>query len=776
MDPLSALGVAAAAVGFFDCAVGLIKMYRQMRARGDPDMLHAIRKTAEDLAAARKALMQRPSRTDLPNDENPDSRQQALDELFNQCDKIVNRLLAILDSLEGKAKGLNQLGRPARLDTFSRALKTFWKADELEDLDAQLAKFRGQLAFRLLAVLNAKLDFSSDQQTERFDRVDKKGDEIVDVLAIHHQSLVSKLEEHARGVASANRDLIEAILTLRDGSTTSVVLDNSARNHDNTALLDNTLRSNNAISIRSPRDMHPGELGIGSLENVASRILSCLNFRQMKDRFESIPEAHAQTLQWIFDPPKTAVKWDNFPAWLESGTGCYWINGKAGSGKSTLMKFLWAHPTKSAHLERWSKGRPLIMASFFFWYMGSSLQKSQIGLLRSLLYDILSEAPSLIPMVMPDLCREVTKRPDDHLGEPSIVELTRWFKNLACHLPRHQQARFCLFIDGLDEFAGDHPDLADFLVDIASKSNNMKLVISSRPLTAFTEAFQDAPSLHLQDLTENDIRGYTDAMLRKKFSSKLGDEWTTFLDEIVTKSAGVFLWVSLVVKSLLSGLRDGDTVMELRARLDELPSDLKDLYQHMLDRIPKNYRLQASEIFQILLTNVLARSNAGLMPHLTLLELAFALDKSVFPFGTPIQPIPRRQKKQMASDTEVRLRARCLGIFEVRHLSRWLDLCNAPVDFIHKTAVEFLSTENVVKTLGSPVGFNPFTSLFQACLWMGRTIPITKRPTLEEDQEIWRYLRQGLEIASMAEINGTPIPPEYIVEMDRLYTTRWDAA
>src|SRR5689334_10585605 len=61
MDPLSALGVAAAAVGFFDCAVGLSKMYRQIRDRGDPDLLRTIRTTASDLAAARKSLIQRPS-------------------------------------------------------------------------------------------------------------------------------------------------------------------------------------------------------------------------------------------------------------------------------------------------------------------------------------------------------------------------------------------------------------------------------------------------------------------------------------------------------------------------------------------------------------------------------------------------------------------------------------------------------------------------------------------------------------------------------------------
>src|SRR5690349_1361638 len=141
----------------------------------------------------------------------------------------------MLQSLEEKARDFGQLDKPTRLKAFSRAVKTFWEADELEGLDAQLVKFRGQLAFRLLTVLNAKLDYSSRQQTGRFDRLDKKGDEIVDVLAIHHQSLAKKLAEHSRDVESTNRGLIEAILTLRHGSTTSVVLDSSERNYTNTA-------------------------------------------------------------------------------------------------------------------------------------------------------------------------------------------------------------------------------------------------------------------------------------------------------------------------------------------------------------------------------------------------------------------------------------------------------------------------------------------------------------------------------------------------------------
>lgn len=63
MDALSALSVAAAAVGFFDCAVGLIKEYQVICDRGESATLHAIEKTAKDLVATRTSLLLSSSRT-----------------------------------------------------------------------------------------------------------------------------------------------------------------------------------------------------------------------------------------------------------------------------------------------------------------------------------------------------------------------------------------------------------------------------------------------------------------------------------------------------------------------------------------------------------------------------------------------------------------------------------------------------------------------------------------------------------------------------------------
>lgn len=70
----------------------------------------------------------------------------------------------------------------------------------------------------------------------------------------------------------------------------------------------------------------------------SQRVLAGLPFKEMKDREEQIAEAYNNTFGWIFDDTTTSFK-----DWLYSGNGIFWVSGKAGSGKPTLMKFLADH-------------------------------------------------------------------------------------------------------------------------------------------------------------------------------------------------------------------------------------------------------------------------------------------------------------------------------------------------------------------------------------------------------------------------------------------------
>jgi hypothetical protein len=65
------------------------------------------------------------------------------------------------------------------------------------------------------------------------------------------------------------------------------------------------------------------------------------------------------------------------------------------------MKFIYNHPLTGKYLQEWAGKMDLQTANFFFWNSGGALQKSQEGLLRSLLYDVLGKVPELIPILFP---------------------------------------------------------------------------------------------------------------------------------------------------------------------------------------------------------------------------------------------------------------------------------------------------------------------------------------------------------------------------------------
>lgn len=126
---------------------------------------------------------------------------------------------------------------------------------------------------------------------------------------------------------------------------------------------------------------------ISIVNATTARIKSDLNFPMRNDRFDDIAAAHQRTFEWALQTSHDEqVSWSNLLEWLQDGAGIYWISGKAGSGKSTLMKFLHRHWRLMEALKSWAGNCKLIVLRFYFWNSGTVLQKSQEGLFRSLLY------------------------------------------------------------------------------------------------------------------------------------------------------------------------------------------------------------------------------------------------------------------------------------------------------------------------------------------------------------------------------------------------------
>ena len=346
--------------------------------------------------------------------------------------------------------------------------------------------------------------------------------------------------------------------------------------------------------------------------------LEHLSFTSMKDREEEVTEAHRKTFEWIFghnrpsSTPQTASKPATaFSEWLKTDTkgGVYWINGKAGSGKSTLMQFIKTHPKTLQSLQAWAGEKLLTRAGFFFWTSGSIEQRSQVGLLRYLLYQLLDQHRDLIPITFPELWIHFwNAKTQDRIKAVVSWSLSQLMDGLRMFLHHAKdKMKICLLIDGLDEFDGDHGEIISLFAGIASSSSHqVKVCLSSRPWPVFENAFQSIPSLRLQDLTSDDMTQYVVDKLNgdvriRRIAKKEPQNSQGLVTEIANRANGVFLWVTLIVRSLLRDVRVEDMISDLQERLRTFPTDLDELFRYTLFQLQSKVDLkEASRIFQLI--------------------------------------------------------------------------------------------------------------------------------------------------------------------------------
>lgn len=539
--------------------------------------------------------------------------------------------------------------------------------------------------------------------------------------------------------------------------------------------------------------------------------LESLRYPSMTTRHEDITGTHENTFRWIFDgfpveendddePPSS-----DFVNWLKRGDEIYWVNGKAGSGKSTLMRYLYDHPETKLHLQAWAGRHKLQVGGFFFYNSGTSDQRTQSGLFRGLLHEILSVQPNLIPAVLPKLWIKLSKWApgallDSHMFnyipqapsyKLSLSELRDGFKAL---VDRPDGAsRSCIFIDGLDEYEGEsgHAELVDIMKNLTS-SKYVKFCVSSRPWMVFKDAFQGLPGIKLESLTYGDIRQYVADTLGQnprmlRLCHTEPEAAPKLMDEIVRKAQGVFLWVELVVRSLLSGLANRDRISDLQARLQLLPGELVDLYKVMLLRIDPFYRPQASKIFRLLQdyqkhVNSARHNVSGSRSELSVLKLAFVDSEDVVPLTleSPIVLLTDEEVKSICESTDTRLRSRCAGLLETsetRNITKhWTTAVTYSIDsrviYLHRTAKDFLESTETQTLL---LSWNGNTTINYSIEWLAACVLELKCITLGS-YSMWESVANAMAFARDAEKNAivSQSPLQLLDELDRTATESWN--
>jgi hypothetical protein len=131
------------------------------------------------------------------------------------------------------------------------------------------------------------------------------------------------------------------------------------------------------------------------------------------------------------------------------------------------------------------------------------------------------------------------------------------------------------------------------------------MCISSRPWNEFEKVFgqNDSQKLYMHELTANDIKLYVQDTLEKDVNfqelKQRDDQRLELVRDIVDAAKGVFLWVFLVVRSLLEGLTNADKIVDMQRRLYLLPTDLNEHFERILFAVDEFYPEKTAYIFQI---------------------------------------------------------------------------------------------------------------------------------------------------------------------------------
>ena len=612
------------------------------------------------------------------------------------------------------------------------------KKPRIEDLSKQVEQYRDQIAAR------ARKAFDEDL-TMRMDRGSASQQEAYD-------HLVRKLESLASNNMELRLLLNQAIVS-----------------------------KNRAVSLDDAGFMFSVVRTLGVPNTIRDGVLEYLHFQFTDQRQDTVDRSHAKTFHWIYRSPReTGAPWSDFSGWLESGSGCYWVQGKAGSGKSTLISYISQQQETGSHLDEWSNGEPLVTASFYFWYAGTPLQRSQQGLLRGLLHDILKQAPELIPHAMPDLVRSLSNGTPAPEG-PTLQQLFMWFQNLAQAL-RYGEIphRIFLLVDGLDEYHGDEEDLVRLFLDMSELTDKIKFVLSSQCHEPFLSAFSCQPTLRLHDLTKDDIRYYTlDRLTPIPTHTGRG----LLVKRITEKANGVFLWVSLATASLVRRYHQGGRREELEQELESMPSELEQLFESLLNMVPPAYQQEASKMLQIALWPFIYRTrvyfthvespligavaNRGFRP----LYLSLAMEEpgeilQRVHDGGSSAGVTKTQELEMASHFQ----AQTMGFLESREE---YGTGRPSLSFVHPSAVEFLSQRHVVKHLESLTATSTF-NVDQA--WFIGALGVLKAG-LRADEVIdlaapnrrhrkWLLLTNAMDIACFSELINRPVPKELLDNLE----------
>ncbi|KAI1775489.1 hypothetical protein F4818DRAFT_51040 [Hypoxylon cercidicola] len=658
MDPLSAVALAGTIVQFVTFTCSLLSKSSEIHhsATGNSDEVTSLQTIYRHLQSFSAKFSSPESvfihrATSGGNSDN--GTILALKDIFQSSKEDCDRILKVIEKLKVKD------GPGHRWRSFRAALELIWKRNEIEDLDKRLQRAQSALTLHICAI------------TSHFHKSNMN-----DFIKFRRNSEIYQIQQQEK-----IERMIDILESIKDRHLPrSPAFEGDRGNQENAPAI-------------QPKDIKQLEEQMAELSLAAASIsrqqdiLRSLDFDHRPLRHDRIPEAHSRTFGWVYQGHSE----HELPKWLKAGSGIFWVSGKPGSGKSTFMKFVADNEHTQGALCDWARPHKMVTASHYFWNAGTTMQKSQQGLLQELLLKILRQLPELIETT----CSERWKDSGSlkKVQPPwSTKDLRRVLQSIA---KSNVRAKICLFIDGLDEYDGDHLELCDDLLQ-ATRTGNIKMCVSSRPWNVFKDAFGSNPltTLRIHDLTEADIRAYTESHLSKhpRWPHLNGQpaNGARLIDEVTKRAHGVFLWVFLVTKLLRGGLTNDDGFADLLKRLESFPSDLEPFFKHMLDAVEPFYHRKMSGALQITIASEKPLRYLFYSYH----DNQYDDEDYAIKMKRRKDPMTETTLKDLQDKVARRLDAQCKGLLEVKG-----GLKGGHVDFLHRTVSDFLQTREMADYL-----------------------------------------------------------------------------
>ena len=262
------------------------------------------------------------------------------------------------------------------------------------------------------------------------------------------------------------------------------------------------------------------------------------------------------------------IRKESFHNWRDSAsTHLYWISAKPGTGKTVLSGRVVSHLKDQRH----------DLAFYFFDYRDKA--KTTIN---SFLLSMAWQMARLHPGLLEDILEACEKFDQIYKADYRTI----WRKLFLERILRFKiiKPQFWV-IDALDECKHE-AELVPLLLKIIETCSIRILLTSRDTFQSHRQPLHYGIQVSSEEVkdqdTESDIKLYLDAHM-DQLPSIDHENRQKMVTSILEKSAGCFLWVSLILQEL----QLVHTSAEIRQVLDEIPSDMDELYLRILNSMSR---------------------------------------------------------------------------------------------------------------------------------------------------------------------------------------------